>query len=163
MSNQTERKHPNINRGRYVHASVCPRTCVAAKPAYRGKAASRRVSRQSRVSACRSEAALRRVAAKPRGEAAACRGKAAASPRVRVSCDPPCGRAQLVMFLNLAVRPSFRPSVIPSVCPSVRLSVRPSVRPSVYPSIRPSIRLSVRPSVCPSIRSFAASLANTIF
>ena len=60
-----------INRGRYVHASVCPRPCVAAKP--------------RRVSACRGKPPCD---VSPR----------AAKPRVRVSCDPPCGRAQLVEF-----------------------------------------------------------------
>ena len=59
-----------INRGRYVHAFVCPRPCVAAKP---------RAAKPPRV------------AAKPRGEAAC--------PR----CDPPCGRAQLVIIIIIII------------------------------------------------------------
>ena len=43
-----------INPGRYVHSILCPRPCVAAEPR-------RRVSRQSRASACRGEAALRLI------------------------------------------------------------------------------------------------------
>ena len=59
---------------------TCTRSCARVRVSRQSRA------RRSRVSACRGEAALRRVAAKPR----------TAKPRVRVSCDPPCGRAQLV-------------------------------------------------------------------
>jgi len=56
-----------INRGRYVHAILCPRPCVAAlSPGRAARGEARRVSRQSRarrcrVSACRGEAALRLI------------------------------------------------------------------------------------------------------
>ena len=62
-----------INRGRYVHAILCPRPCVAAACGGGGKAA-------------RGEAALRRVAAKPRLKPPRVAAKPrAAKPRVRVS------------------------------------------------------------------------------
>jgi len=61
-----------INRGRYVHAILCPRPCVAAKPP--------------------------RVAAKPRAVKPRVAAKPRKPPRVAAKppCDPPCGRAHLV-------------------------------------------------------------------
>ena len=47
-----------INRGRYVHAILCPRPCVAAEPQPPPRVCR---TRQSRVSACRGEAALRLI------------------------------------------------------------------------------------------------------
>ena len=99
-------QHLYINRGRYVHAILCPRPCVAAKlRAAKPPRLRCRVSRQSpRVAAkpcaCHGKAAYPRVppcdvprAAKPRVKAAcrgkatsrmsACRGEAALRPALR--------------------------------------------------------------------------------
>ena len=93
-----------INRGRYVHAILCPRPCVAAfrSKAARGKAA------------YRGKAACPHVAAKP-------------------PCEPPCGRAQLVIINALLLSVSRRWSpASPPVQPGTRTTLRDHVYGLVY-------------------------------
>jgi len=104
-----------------VHAILCPRPCVAAKPACRGKAA-------------RGEAACLRVAAKPpcdvsrqsrarRSRVSACRGEAALRPALRAGtasnnnmvCKKAPGRTARHQALNDIICRAFISAGIPAL------------------------------------------------